>query len=150
MPISKLQEGIKNSPLKKLALSNINRIFLVILGVAVILGVGSGYLLSKNSNSQITANLSISEKPKTAQQDNRTFRDFAQGTIQKRPAPKNHNEYVEGTHLLVRDGAVPVALTSSVVDLSLYEGKKVKIFGETQKAIKEGWLMDVGKIEEEK
>jgi len=38
-------------------------------------------------------------------------------------------------------------LTSSVVDLSQYEGKKVKVLGETQKAIKEGWLMDVGKVE---
>ncbi len=52
--------------------------------------------------------------------------------------------------MLVRDGAVPVALTSSVVDLSQYEGKKVKVYGETQKAIKEGWLMDVGKVEEAK
>ena len=26
--------------------------------------------------------------------------------------------------------------------------KKVKVYGETQKAIKEGWLMDVGKVEE--
>jgi hypothetical protein len=150
MPISKLREGINNSPLKKLALSNINRIFLVILVVALILGIGSGYLLSKNSNNSITNNLPIVEKAKTAQTENRTFRDFAQGTIQKRTAPKNPNDYVGGTHLLVRDGAVPVALTSSVVDLSLYEGKKVKVFGETQKAIKEGWLMDVGKVEEEK
>ncbi|KKS13460.1 MAG: hypothetical protein UU67_C0024G0017 [Candidatus Daviesbacteria bacterium GW2011_GWB1_41_5] len=65
----------------------------------------------------------------------------------KRPESKDPSEYVEGTHILVRDGAVPVALTSSVVDLSEYEGKKVKVFGETQKAIKEGWLMDVGKVE---
>ena len=41
-----------------------------------------------------------------------------------------------------------MALTSSVVDLTKYEGKKVKVFGETQKALKEGWLMDVGKVEE--
>jgi len=59
-------------------------------------------------------------------------------------------EYSEGTHTLIREGAVPVALTSSVVDLSIYEGKKVKVFGETQKALKEGWLMDIGKVEEVK
>ena len=49
---------------------------------------------------------------------------------------------------MVREDAVPVALTSSVVDLSKYEGKKIKVHGETQKALKEGWLMDVGKVDE--
>jgi len=89
----------------------------------------------------------IAKTPDNAAQDNRTFRDFAEGMIEERPESKDPSEYVEGTHILVRDGAVPVALTSSVVDLSEYEGKKVKVFGETQKAIKEGWLMDVGKVE---
>ena len=77
-----------------------------------------------------------------------TFRDFAEGVVKARPQPIDPSEYVEGTHILKREGEVPVALTSSVVDLSRYEGKKVKVFGETQKALKEGWLMDVGRVEE--
>lgn len=139
--------------IKSLSSTNLNKLFLGILVISIFLGVSAGYLLassSKKSTPATTSNTTTgSEKPKTAQQDNRTFRDFAEGTIQKKPAPKKVNEYSEGTHLLIRDGAVPVALTSSVVDLSEYEGKKVKVLGETQKAIKEGWLMDVGKVEVE-
>jgi len=126
-----------------------NKIFLAVLGLSIILGIFSGYLLSNNNKKAalVSSSSSGTETPKTALQDNKTFKDFAEGTIQKRPTPKNPEEYVEGTHLLVRDGAVPVALTSSVVDLSEFEDKKVKVFGETQKAIKEGWLMDVGRVE---
>lgn len=123
---------------------NQNRFFLGVLVSATVLGTLSGYLMVKHkpvSNSPSTNHTNI------VSQDIKTFRDFAEGTIQKRPASKDPGEYVEGTHLLVREGAVPVALTSSVVDLNQYEGKKVKVLGETQKAIKEGWLMDVGKVE---
>lgn len=133
-------------PLQNFPPPSLNRIFLGILATSVVLGVVAGYFLV-SPNKPVNNNNGSSQPPKTAGQDKRTFRDFAEGTIQKRPAPKSGEEYMEGTHLLVRDGAVPVALTSSVVDLNQYEGKKVKVFGETQKAIKEGWLMDVGKIE---
>lgn len=122
----------------------------LLLGVviaAVVLGTATGYILSTKSAGERAVN-PLTGAPKTPQQDTRTFRDFAEGVIKPRPQPQDPEEYVEGTHFLEREGAVPVALTSSVVDLSLYEGKKVKVFGETQKAIKEGWLMDVGKIEE--
>jgi len=127
--------------------SKLNRIFIGILAVALLGGVGTGYILAsteKNTDS-ITPAILDGDKPKTALQDNRTFRDFAEGTITART---NTNEYSEGTHFLTREGQVPVALTSSVIDLSEYEGKKVKVYGETQKAIKQGWLMDVGKVEE--
>lgn len=130
--------------LKRLNLSGTNKFFLGIIVGSIVLGVLTGYFLS--SNRAVLGSLPAAP-PKNAQQDNQLNRDFAEGTIQKRPAPKDESEYIEGTHLLVREGAVPVALTSSVVDLSQYEGKKVKVYGETQKAIKEGWLMDVGRVE---
>jgi len=38
-------------------------------------------------------------------------------------------------------------LTSSVLDLDEYVGKKVKVFGETFGSSQVGWLMDVGKVE---
>lgn len=126
------------------------RTFLVVVSLAVFLGIISGYLLTNRGSALKSQSLPIGSSPKTPQQDTRTFRDFAEGTVKKKPEPSDVSEYVEGTHLLERAGAVPVALTSSVVDLSKYEGKKVKVFGETQKAIKEGWLMDVGKVEEVK
>lgn len=138
------------TPLSKgLSSNKLNWIFMAILLSSVLLGVTAGILVGKGPN-QITTtrkHTQSTSEAKTPQADIRTFRDFAKGVIKIRPEPKIPTEYVEGTHLLIREGAVPVALTSSVVDLTQFEGKKVKVFGETQKAVKEGWLMDVGKIE---
>ncbi|MEP7167051.1 MAG: hypothetical protein ABI758_03680 [Candidatus Woesebacteria bacterium] len=55
----------------------------------------------------------------------------------------------EGSHHIVRPGGASqnVYLTSSVVDLKLFEGARVKVSGETFKAQKAGWLMDVGRVE---
>lgn len=123
------------------------RLLLIVVVTALALGIISGYFLSTKTGSGNLASGMLVQKPKTAQQDASTFKDFAEGIIQAKPQPSN-GEYTEGTHVLNRVGAVPVALTSSVVDLSKYEGKKVKVYGETQKALKEGWLMDVGRVEE--
>ena len=123
----------------------------LILGVvifAAILGSVTGLMVANKGGVTGGAAAIITGPPKTAEQDAGTFRDFAEGILQPKPEPDDPSEYTEGTHYLQRDGAVPIALTSSVVDLSNYEGKKVKVFGETQKAVKEGWLMDVGKVEE--
>lgn len=123
------------------------RLLITVIAVSVVLGALSGFVLSNKGSGNLTSpNLGIPAK--NAQSDTRTFRDFAEGEIKARPQPSDPQEYAEGTHTLERQGAVPVALTSSVVDLSKYEGKKVKVYGETQKALKEGWLMDVGKVEE--
>lgn len=129
---------------------NFNKIFMGIVVAAVIFGLGTGYTLAGKSspNGKVTSPLAAVTQPKTADQDNRTFRDFAEGTVEALPKPKNASDYVEGTYLLKRVGTTPVTLTSSVVDLSKYQGKKVKVYGETQKAIKAGWLMDVGRVDE--
>lgn len=127
---------------------NPRKLLLGVVIAAVVLGVFTGYLLSTKGTGYQTSPLSVVGTPKNPQADTRTFRDFAEGTLKARPEAADPDEYVEGTHILERTGGVPVALTSSVVDLSQYEGKKVKVFGETQKALKEGWLMDVGKVEE--
>lgn len=119
----------------------------LVVGVALVLGIVTGVVMSKGGAQQLPIPVAA---PKTALQDTRTFRDFAEGTVKVKPPTKNSSDYSEGTHILERAGAVPVALTSSVVDMSQYEGKKVKVYGETQKALKEGWLMDVGKVEEVK
>lgn len=125
---------------------SVTRVLYIVLGVALILGLTTGYILANKQPSSITK--IANQAPKAAQQDTQTFRDFSEGVIKPKPTPKDPSEYSEGTHILERDRQTPVALTSSVVDLSQYEGKKVKVYGETQKALKEGWLMDVGKIEE--
>lgn len=127
------------------------KIVLGVLAVAIIVGVLTGRSMASGNGGVAGALPGTDSQPtaKSANQDTHTFRDFAEGTLTKKPTPKaGVADYSEGTHILVRENAVSVALTSSVVDLSQYEGKKVKVYGETQKAIKEGWLMDVGKVEE--
>ncbi len=130
--------------------TNPKRLLLTVVIASVVLGLLTGYILSNKKNGGMVSGGFIGTPAKSAQSDNRTFKDFAEGVIKVRPQASDPGEYVEGTHFLQREGGVPVALTSSVVDLSKYEGKKVKVFGETQKALKEGWLMDVGKVEEVK
>ncbi len=112
----------------------------------VLLGVGTGYLLSQKA----TLPGSTSQKPgfiKTdtvvGSTDTKTFRDSAVGVVQKGGVNG------EGTHQLIREGgpSQTVYLISSVVDLDQYVGKKVKVFGETVAAQKAAWLMDVGKVE---
>lgn len=139
------QDPVDEGMLKPLSsrFGDINRIFIGVLVVAAVLGAITGYSLTGKSGGSL-AKLPTGS-PKAAIQDTQTFRDFAEGTLKAKPAKSN--DYSEGSHVLVRDGADPVALTSSVVDLSQYEGKKVKVFGETQKALKQGWLMDVGRVE---
>jgi len=126
------------------------KLFGSILILSLVAGVATGYFLASSSSASQKPNnqIPLNETQKSAQKDTKTFRDFAEGKITAKPQPKDPSEYSEGTHLLVREKAVPVALTSSVVDLAQFEGKNVKVFGETQKAIKEGWLMDIGKVEE--
>lgn len=118
--------------------------------VIVLLGVGSGYILSQKLNLGLPFESSNSQTPKVVQTqktvgstDVKTFRDNATGVIQKNGTDG------EGTHKLIREGgeSQTASLTSSIVDLDLFVGKKVKVWGETFKGQKAAWLMDVGKIE---
>ena len=73
---------------------------------------------------------------------NTTFKDSATGTIEKGSING------VGTHILNRDGGVTqrASLTSSVVDLDLFIGRKVEVKGETNSSPKTAWLMDVGSV----
>lgn len=70
------------------------------------------------------------------------FTDKATGTVQKGGING------EGTHTLEREGGLTqrAALTSSILDLDLFIGKKVEIIGQTNTSLKSGWLLDVGMI----
>ncbi|MFH1970913.1 MAG: hypothetical protein ABIJ05_00815, partial [Patescibacteria group bacterium] len=74
--------------------------------------------------------------------DEETFRDSAEGLLEEGGVNG------EGTHHLTREGGISqtVYLTSTVIDLESFVGKKVTVWGETISAKKAGWLMDVGKI----
>jgi len=56
----------------------------------------------------------------------------------------------EGTHKLLREGGPSqnIYMTSSFLDLDSFVGKKIQVWGETMKAQKAGWLMDVLKIKD--
>lgn len=76
-------------------------------------------------------------------ENKKIFKDTAEGVL------KTGGIEGEGTHYLARKGGKSqnVYLTSSAVDLSEYIGMKVRVRGETFKAEKAGWLMDVGLVE---
>lgn len=126
------------------------KIILIFL-VIVLLGLGSGYLLSTRSsiNGKTTStggNLnssSVSKGTTVGSNDTKTFKDTAEGTL------KQGGIDGEGAFHLVRPGgdSQNVYLTSSSVDLSKFIDKKIKVWGQTQKAQHAGWLMDVGRIE---
>lgn len=113
----------------------------------VVLGVGTGFLLSRSSvlpNKETTKESKMVKTDKVeGLTDTKNFKDSAEGTLEKGGING------EGTHKLVREGgpSQTAYLVSSVVDLDSYVGKKVKVWGETFAAQKAAWLMDVGKVE---
>lgn len=128
-----------------------SRKLLIILSVIVIVGIGSGYFLAKNSAilNLGPANLSKTPGPSVAKgtiigsNDTKTFKDTTEGIL------KEGGIDGEGQFHLVRPGGESqnVYLTSSIVDLSKFIDRKIKVWGETNKAQKAGWLMDVGRVE---
>jgi len=70
------------------------------------------------------------------------FKDSATGTVEKGSING------VGTHILNREGGATqrASLTSSVVDLDLFVGRKVEVKGETNASNKTAWLLDVGSV----
>ena len=125
---------------------SMNKMALGVYGLLVVLGVGTGYLLSRSpAGKQVTGAKTeyINTGKVAGVSDEKTFKDSAVGTVEKGGMDG------EGTHKLVREGgeSQTAFLISSVVDLDQYVGKKVKVWGQTFAAEKASWLMDVGKIE---
>lgn len=116
----------------------------------VLSGFISGYLLfSLKSSSlpelaQIGEDKIIKSDKVVGSTNTKVFKDSAEGILEKGGIDG------EGTHHLVRKEGHPdqnAYLISSVIDLDKFVGKKVKVWGETFKGEKAGWLMDVGKLE---
>ena len=122
---------------------------LAALLLIAILGVGSGYLLSKKGDvaginpKGNGSPATVSKGKVVGSNDTKTFKDIAEGVL------KTGGINGEGQFHLKRTGGESqnVYLTSSIVDLSQYVGKKIKVWGETHKAQRAGWLMDVGRLE---
>lgn len=135
---------VKESFLKEILLPAL------VIVVIILAGATTGWFLAGGSVRGITGEkiavapgADIKEGGKVVGlEDKKTFRDNASGILEKGGIDG------EGTHHLVRDGGPSqnVYLTSSVIDLDEFKGKKVEVWGETIAAQKAGWLMDVGKI----
>ncbi len=113
----------------------------IVLAV-VLLGVGTGWLLSgkgKTIKTVTDANKGVVE---AGVSDTSTFKDTAEGVLEEGGTGG------EGTHHLTREGGASqnVYLTSTVIDLQSFVGKKVEVWGQTVSGKKAGWLMDVGKV----
>jgi hypothetical protein len=116
----------------------------------IVVGVVSGYLIagkngsiSDNAKTSGGASSSVAKGTIQGSNDTATFKDIAQGTLKKGGIDG------EGAFHLVRPGgdSQNVYLISSIVDLSKFIDKNVKVWGQTQAAQHAGWLMDVGRIE---
>lgn len=122
----------------------------IIIGVfVVIVGSVSGAYFSHKSLPKETAASAATPNAQTTPlssgevgSTNPAFKDTATGEM----AAGGLNG--EGTHHLIRPGGASqtVYLVSSIVDLDQYVGKKVQVIGQTLKARRVGWLMDVGRI----
>lgn len=118
-------------------------IVMVIAVVAVIVaGVFTGRVLSGGDNQTTTIQPAAEGKKEAGVSNTDVFKDVAQGKLEVGGIDG------EGQYHLVRDGgpSQTVYLTSTVVDLSGFVGKKVQVWGQTLSAKKAGWLMDVGKV----
>lgn len=144
----------ENSPSVSLAISQSQesfptRSFLLVLFAVALLGIGSGFMLARSGGKvgPITigkgGESSVPKGTVVGSDDLKTFKDSAEGILEKGGIDG------EGQYHLVRVGGESqyVYLTSSIVDLSPFVGVKVKVWGETQKAQKAGWLMDVGRVQ---
>jgi hypothetical protein len=124
---------------------------IAILVVVVVVGILSGYLISqfgsfsaKNiKTGAISDGSSVAAGTVIGSNDTTTFKDTAVGTLREGGIDG------EGAFHLERTGgdSQNVYLTSSSVDLSKFVGKKITVWGATQKAQHAGWLMDVGRIQ---
>ena len=146
-PIQPIREGPK-LPKFKLDLGSKKGLMTVGL-IVVLVGALSGWGLSKGGVGRNILGLSGQSAPGVKQSGNEvgladeaTFKDSAEGVLEEGGVDG------EGTHHLVRPGGPSqnVYLTSTVIDLQAFVGKKVKILGQTIGARQAGWLMDVGLV----
>ena len=132
---------------KQSATSTITGKIVLILVGALILGAITAYLVANKGGvagkTETTASGGLAKGEVVGSDDLKTFKDAAEGVLEEGGIGD------EGQYHLVRPGgdSQNVYLTSSIVDLSKFLKKKVKVHGQTQTAQKAGWLMDVGRVE---
>lgn len=124
-----------------------------IVALMVVLGLATGFFLGKmrpststsTMNGQVINKSSIHAGSVYGSESDKDYdmSEVPQGTL------KLGGIQGEGEYHLEREGGAArnVYLTSSSVDLSQFVGRKVKVWGQTQKGQEAGWLMEVGRLE---
>jgi hypothetical protein len=117
----------------------------------LVLGITTGYFLStRGPGAPVVVNqvgesggTTVSKGDTIGSDDTETFSDEAEGIVREGGIEG------EGEYHLERPGGETkyVYMTSSIVDLSQFEGKKIKVWGKTYEGQKAGWLMDVGRVQ---
>lgn len=152
-------QNSESSPLKELDLESRDnmskkgkRIFTIISVAAILAGAATGIGAYRVYHQGSTAGpgKKIEQVPDNSIkagdvfgiEDEETFPNTAQGYLEAGGIDG------EGSHRLLREGgpSQTVYLTSSITDLDKMVGMEVKVWGETYKGQKAGWLMDVGKV----
>lgn len=130
-----------------------NKNVVIALALFVLLGIGSGFVVSNaisprvssspDSSDSITANGVTVNKGDVIGSEADDFKDNAEGLLREGGIDG------EGAFHLERPGgeSQTVYLTSSVLDLTPFVGRTVKVWGQTQAARSAGWLMDVGRLQ---
>jgi hypothetical protein len=138
--------------MRKLEAKN-NTPLLVVLSLLVVLGgIGTGWLLSGANAQAPSSSPTTSQEAGNEVKQSDTEAGIADETMFDKESPigilvKGGIEG-DGQYHLERDGGPSqnVYLTSTVIDLASFEGKKVQIWGYSLSGKKAGWLMDVGKL----
>lgn len=147
MPVNPITQKAQNVVNKFSDTGNKDNMKMIGIAIAVILagiltgGLLSGKLLAKGSRAPNVPNVK-STSSEAGVKDEKTFKDTATGTL------KAGGIKGEGTFHLERPGGETqtVYLTSTVIDLSTFAGKKVQIWGQTYAGKNTPWLMDVGRV----
>ncbi len=123
-------------------------IALAVIFVAIIAGAATGYGIYQVRTSGTVRiggeRVKVVNSPtEEGVVDAAKFPDTATGTLEVNDGKITK----EGSYVLVRgDVSQNAYLTSSVVDLDKFVGKKVQVWGQTFQGQKAGWLMDIGRI----
>lgn len=114
--------------------------------LVVVAGVGTGWLITSKgklaSGGSNTITPSKSGAKEAGIMNEKLYPETAEGTLEAGGIKG------EGTFHLVRSGgdSQTVYLTSTVLDMTDFVGKKVQIWGKTTSAKYAQWLMEVGRI----
>lgn len=153
------QQPVKGAMPPMPAQKQSNSMMIPVLLVALVLGVGTGYLLFTQAGSAFSSKPSSTKTEQTSPAAQAEAAKVVVGKVYGSTDASTFNTSAEGVLLvggvngegsfhIAREGGESqnVYLTSSVVDLNLFVNHKVIVKGETFKAQRAGWLMDVGQV----